>query len=59
MADDKSKRGKADRDRINLNEDYEKEYWKKALGVSGQQLAAAVRKVGPMAKNVRAYLKDK
>lgn len=59
MADNKSKRGKADRDRINVHEDYEREYWKKKLGVSGQQLAAAVRKVGPMAKRVQAYLKDK
>jgi hypothetical protein len=43
MADDKTKRGKPDRSRININ-DYEKTYWKEELGVSGQQLAAAARK---------------
>jgi hypothetical protein len=59
MADNKSKRGKPDRIRINVNEDYEKTYWKKELDVSGQQLAAAVRKVGPMVKDVKKYLKDK
>lgn len=59
MADDRSKRGKPDRIRINVREDYEFNYWKKELDVSGQQLAAAVRKVGPMVKNVKAYLKDK
>ncbi|MCP3397129.1 DUF3606 domain-containing protein [Bradyrhizobium sp. CCGB20] len=36
----------SDRSRINLNEDYEKEYWKKRFGVSGQALAGAVRAVG-------------
>jgi hypothetical protein len=59
MPDDKSKRGKPDRIRINVHEDYEKEYWKKELGVSGQQLAAAVKKAGPMVKDVKAYLKKK
>ena len=39
--------------------DYEFEYWKKALGISGQQLGAAVKKVGPMVKDVKAYLKSK
>ena len=38
---------------------YEKEYWKDKLNVSGQQLAAAVKKVGPKVDNVKKYLKDK
>lgn len=59
MADDRTKRGKPDRDRINVHEDYERNYWKKALHVSGQQLSAAVKKVGPMVKNVKQYLKSK
>jgi len=59
MPDDKSKRGKPDRIRINVHEKWEFDYWKKELRVSGQQLAAAVRAVGPMVKNVKAYLKDK
>ena len=59
MADDRKKRGKADRSTINMSEDYEKQYWKKKFGVSGQQLAGAVRAVGKSAKKVEAYLKDK
>lgn len=59
MADDPKKRGKPDQIRINVNQDYEFDYWKKRLGVSGQQLGAAVRKVGPMVQNVRDYLRGK
>jgi hypothetical protein len=53
MADDKSKRGKPDRSRINVQEDYEFQYWTEELDVSGQQLAAAVRMVGPTVKDVK------
>jgi hypothetical protein len=59
MADDRKKRGEPDRSTINLNEDYEKEYWKKKFKVSGQALAGAVRAVGKSAKKVETYLKDK
>lgn len=59
MADNLKNRGKPDRIRINVNEKWEFDYWKQALGVSGQQLAAAVRAVGPMVKDVKKYLKDK
>lgn len=58
MADDKTKR-LADAKRISLKEDYEVQYWKKHFRVSGQQLAGAVRAVGHMVKDVRAYLKEK
>ncbi len=59
MADNKSIRGPADRSRINLKQDYEKEYWKKKFRVSGQALAGAVRAVGASSKKVEAYLKEK
>lgn len=59
MADDLKKRGKPDRDRINLKEEWERKYWRKELHISGQQLAAAVDQVGPMVKNVKRYLKEK
>lgn len=59
MADDKSKTDYRDRTRINLNEDYEKEYWKKRFNVSGQALAGAVRAVGVSVKKVEKYLKEK
>ena len=56
MADDKTKTGKADRDRINVNEDYELRDWCKKFGVSEGELKAAVKKVGPMAKDVAKAL---
>ena len=59
MADDRTKRGKPDRIRINVHEKWEFDYWKDALGISGQQLGAAVRAVGPMVADVKAYLKGK
>jgi Protein of unknown function (DUF3606) len=59
MADDKSKAGKPDRDRINVDEDYELRDWSKRLGVTPEQLTAAVAAVGPMAEDVRRYLKIK
>jgi hypothetical protein len=56
MADDKSKTGSPDRDRINVNEDYELRYWTKELGVTGDELRAAVKVVGPTADAVRRHL---
>ena len=57
MADDKTKAGKADRDRINVHEDYELRDWSKKFNVTPEQLKAAVKKVGVMAKDVEAELK--
>lgn len=56
MADDKSKVGKPDRDRINPNEDYELQDWAKHFGVSKQKVKDAVQKVGPMVKDVTKEL---
>jgi len=56
MSDDKKNTGSPDRDRINVNEDYELQYWTKALGVSADQLRAAVEAVGPTAAAVRKHL---
>jgi len=58
MADDKSKVGQPDRLRINTSEDYEVHDWARELGVSVEQLRAAVKAVGPMAADVRKYLKQ-
>jgi hypothetical protein len=57
MVDDKNKTGKADRDRINVDEEYELKDWSKKLHVTPEQLTAAVAAVGPMAEDVRRYLK--
>jgi hypothetical protein len=56
MADSPSKRGPADRSRINVHEPHEVRYWTQALGVSEQQLKAAVEKVGVMADAVKRQL---
>ena len=56
MSDDKKNTGSPDRDRINVNEDYELQYWTKALGVSADEPRAAVKAVGPTAAAVRKHL---
>ena len=56
MSDDKSKVGSADRDRINIHEDYELRHCSKKFGVSADELKAAVTAVGPMASAVEAHL---
>jgi hypothetical protein len=56
MADDPTKRGTADRYRINVNEDYEVAYWTKELGVSADRLRQLVHKHGVMVADVRKAL---
>ena len=46
MADDKTKVGRTDRDRINVNEPYELRYWSKKFGVTPVRLKLAVARVG-------------
>lgn len=56
MSDDMNNRGPQDRARISLTEEHEVRYWTHALGVSKEQLAAAVKAVGSSADRVRAHL---
>jgi len=56
MTDDKKNTGEPDRSRINLREDYEVRYWTERFGVSKEQLATAVHKVGNSADAVRQAL---
>ena len=56
MSDEKSKTGRQDRDRINVNEDYELRGWSKKFGVSQDELKKAVQKVGPSVDAVRKHL---
>ena len=46
-----------DRDRINIKEYYEVEYWTKALDVHAEYLRKAVASVGTSAVEVRKFLK--
>src|SRR6185503_4121194 len=57
MADDKKKRGGADRGLIALSEPYEVAYWSKKFKITPAKLKAAVKKVGHSAKKVDAYIK--
>jgi len=57
MADDKKKRGGADRGLIALSEPYEVAYWSKKFKITPAKLKTAVKKVGRSAKKVDAYIK--
>jgi len=56
MSDDKTNRGPADAQRINVNEDYEVRYWTKTLRVSEEKLRDTVKNVGVMTADVRKAL---
>lgn len=56
MADDRTKTGKPDRDRINVNEEYELHDWAENLGISPERLKEVVAKVGPMVSDVKKHL---
>ena len=56
MADDTSVRSGIDRSKINTSQDHELRYWAKELGVSPEELRAAVQAVGPSADKVRSYV---
>ena len=56
MADNKKKRGGADRALIALSEPYEVAYWSKKFKVTPAKLKAAVTAVGHSSKKVGAYL---
>jgi hypothetical protein len=58
MADDRSNRGPADRNRVNLSEEWELKYWTKELSASADELRAAVKAVGTSVEDVRARLKS-
>ena len=57
--DNKQHTGSPDRDRININEDYEVQYWSKKFGVTADKLKDAVKQAGTSATAVEAHLKGK
>jgi hypothetical protein len=57
MSDDTSKRGPADRQRVNVDEDYEVRYWTQKWNVSEERLREAVATAGVMADDVEAWLR--
>lgn len=58
MADNKRKRGGADRRLISLSEAYEVHYWSRKFKVTPAKLRAAVKRVGHSARAVEAYLAE-
>jgi hypothetical protein len=58
MADDKANAGWHDRDRINLDQDYEVRDWRQSLSVTEEEVRAAVQAVGITASNVRERLQQ-
>jgi len=55
MADNRIETGSADGSRINLNEEYEIDFWTHALEITESELREAVREVGVSADDVRDY----
>ena len=59
MADDLTNRGPRDRNRVDVNEDWELRYWSKKFGCTATELRDAVKAAGTtMADKVEAYLKQ-
>ncbi len=56
MADDLKQTGRADDQRINIDQDHEINYWSKELGASRDELRSAVEQAGPMVRDVRQHL---
>lgn len=57
MADNKTKVGKSDRDRIDIHEDSELSDWEKHFGESRERIREAVKAVGPIVRDVEKWLK--
>jgi hypothetical protein len=58
MSDDKGQSQGQDRQRINVNQDYELRDWSRKFGVTPEQLKRAVAKVGDRADDVERELKS-
>ncbi|MDB5821340.1 MAG: hypothetical protein JWR21_44 [Herminiimonas sp.] len=56
MADELSKRGSADRLRVNTNEPHDARYWCQKWGCTEEELRKAVQVAGVMADKVAAQL---
>lgn len=60
MADDKSKKGKQDRNQVSGSEKYEIDYFKEKMGVTGQAVAGAIRATKSNDRKVlEKYLQEK
>lgn len=55
MADNLNNRGPQDAARVNVNEEWELDYWSKKFGVSREALKDSVSKVGVSASALAAH----
>ena len=56
MSDDNSNPEKAERNRIDVSEDHQCQYWAEKFGVSTDELKLTVYKVGPRVEDVARTL---
>ena len=56
MSDDLNKTGKADRDKINIHQSHELNYWASKFEITHDELKDAVEQAGEYADDVKAYL---
>jgi len=56
MSDDLTKRRPQDASKVNVNEQWEVNWWTQEFGCTETQLRNAVKAVGVMAADVRKYL---
>jgi hypothetical protein len=59
MSDDKTKSHGQDRERINVNQEYELRDWAKSLNTTPERVKEAVQAVGDRADKVREYLGER
>lgn len=59
MPDDPKRAHGQDRERINVNQDYELRDWARTLNTTPERVKEAVQAVGDRADKVREYLRDK
>jgi Protein of unknown function (DUF3606) len=57
MPDNLSRRGPEDPKKININQNHERQYWTKALGITELELRLTVIEVGPLVADVKAWLR--
>ena len=58
MSDDRTKRGAADRARINMSQEHEVKYWTEKFGVTREKLQEAINAAGTMASSVEQRLRS-
>ncbi|WP_343558938.1 DUF3606 domain-containing protein [Sphingobacterium sp.] len=58
MSDNKNQKDARDRNQVAISESYEVDYIAKELGVSRQEVEAAIEKVGNSREEISKYLKN-